>query len=405
MGPATRAAAQVRAQPRLVARGELAQHGAFDRPLVHQQAHGSATSPSAARSAGSAAARTSSFLRRYLQRRTLIPVARADLVERALLDQGQPEHRRLLRRERGFEARHGLTQAGVARHVLGRRACVGLAVAAARRARRGDARARAAAPCSGSKRRRATTAAARRGWRRSCPRRGGSAARPPAPPPRARRPVRSSGPPAPARRARAGRRRPRTRPAHPGGSAPRFRDRRARRRQTAATSPPAPRLPEPGVAKDAQIPDFLGVFRGFATSAHIAPYLSMPAATETDNAAAEMSAIARAGIVEGQHTEVPRCCALLNRRCLFASAFAVAVATLASARPAAASDPFTTYVVPSLVELQPSADGGDARRDPRRLLPPDEPPRPSRIRTQSAASCTSSAPPARRRCAACSGRS
>ena len=43
-----------------------------------------------------------------------------------------------------------------------------------------------------------------------------------------------------------------------------------------------------------------------------------------------------------------------NRRCLFASALAVAVATLASARPAAASDPFTTYVVPSLVELQPS---------------------------------------------------
>jgi hypothetical protein len=99
----------------------------------------------------------------------------------------------------------------------------------ARRARRGDAPARAAAPCSGSKRRRAATARALRGWRRSCPRRGGSGARPPAPPPRARTPVRSSGPPAPARCARACRRRPRTRPAHPGGSAPRFRDRRARR--------------------------------------------------------------------------------------------------------------------------------------------------------------------------------
>ena len=43
-----------------------------------------------------------------------------------------------------------------------------------------------------------------------------------------------------------------------------------------------------------------------------------------------------------------------NRRCLFASALAVALATLASARPAVASDPFTTYAVPSLVELQPS---------------------------------------------------
>ena len=42
------------------------------------------------------------------------------------------------------------------------------------------------------------------------------------------------------------------------------------------------------------------------------------------------------------------------RCCLFASVLALAVT--ASAPPAVASDPFTTYVVPSLVEMQPTKE-------------------------------------------------
>ncbi|HZJ71070.1 MAG TPA: hypothetical protein VFF36_09070, partial [Planctomycetota bacterium] len=44
----------------------------------------------------------------------------------------------------------------------------------------------------------------------------------------------------------------------------------------------------------------------------------------------------------------------VSRRCLLA--FALALPMLVSARPAAASEPFTTYVVPSLVEMLPTPE-------------------------------------------------
>src|SRR5262249_27905455 len=75
--PARDAAAEVREQPRLGGGRQLAQDGALDVALAKEEAHGSVTSASAARRAGSAAARAISFIRRYLHRRALMPAARA----------------------------------------------------------------------------------------------------------------------------------------------------------------------------------------------------------------------------------------------------------------------------------------------------------------------------------------
>src|SRR6185436_7388557 len=71
------APAQVGSQALLLGGRQLAGHGAQDAAAVEPQAHEPTTSPRTARSSGSVAARASSFMRRYLHRRAVIPRARA----------------------------------------------------------------------------------------------------------------------------------------------------------------------------------------------------------------------------------------------------------------------------------------------------------------------------------------